>query len=595
MVNIEYFKLPIEYINNKKINKTIIDDLELIPRKNNLNLQDKQDADKDKHHLNNNKHTSLYEIVFKPSHLFSEETIKLWSKCYTTDVEFLKQHKNLIKNYIHYKNDSSDYDSTAYSKINDIYSNVVYDNNFLEKYQYIDLSYFKHLNSNDNILQVISIINLTSPIIALILPIILLLLPFFVLKVTKSPLNLETYLTLLKQLFSSHPLGRLFSSYKSVPIDKQIYLIFSVLFYFYQMFLNAKSCYKFYTHVSIMCDYLYRTEQYLDYSIKTFENFEKQTQDKDKFKPFIVDMNCHKNILNTYKNELNQIQDLSNIKFNVSKIGQIGKLMKNFYTLHNNEYIKKSMIYSFGFHGYTDNLKSLNKQCNEKLINECRFKERAKYSKFKHAYYPVLDNPIKNSYKLNKNILITGPNAAGKTTILKTTLFNILFSQQTGLGFYSSATITPYSHLHSYLNIPDTLGRDSLFQAEARRCKEIIDELKLSNPKEKHFCIFDELYSGTNPYEAISSSVSLLKYISKYNMSYILTTHYLDVCKKLDKYSSFSNYHMDIQERNEDFIYTYKLVKGISHIKGGIKVLTDLNYPEEIINETKMLIKEVNV
>jgi DNA mismatch repair ATPase MutS len=242
-----------------------------------------------------------------------------------------------------------------------------------------------------------------------------------------------------------------------------------------------------------------------------------------------------------------------------------------------------------------DNIKALNKQYNEKVINECSFKEKAKYSKFKNAYYPVLNNPVKNSYKLNKNILITGPNAAGKTTILKTTLFNILFSQQTGLGYYSKATITPYSYLHSYLNIPDTMGRDSLFQAEARRCKEIINTLQTSNHNDKHFCIFDELYSGTNPYEAISSSVSLLKYISRYNMNYILTTHYLDVCKKLDKQTSFCNYYMDIEEGNDDFMYTYKLTKGISHIKGGIKVLNDLKYPVEIINETKLLIKEVNV
>jgi len=593
MVNIEYFKLPIEYIDNKKINKTIIDDLQLIPRDNDkLKNSEYKNIDISN---NSDNHNSLYEIIFKPSHLFSKESIKLWSKSYTTDIDFLKQHKHLIQNYTHFDSPSlSMTDSNTYSEIYDIYSKVSIDNNFLEKYQYIDLSYFKHLNTNDHILQVISIINLTSPVIALILPIILLLLPFFVLKITKAPINLQTYLTLLKQLFSSHPIGRLFSDYKSVPIDKQMYLIFSVLFYFYQMFLNAKSCYKFYTHISTMSEYLSKTEQYIDYTLQTFEHFEKQTCDKNKFKLFINDMNAHKDILKDYKNELNQITDLSNIKFNVSKIGNIGKLMKNFYTLHNNEYVKKSMIYSFGFHGYMDNIKSLNKQCNEKLINECIFKEKGS-CKFKDAYYPVLDNPIKNSYKLNKNILITGPNAAGKTTILKTTLFNILFSQQTGLGFYKKAIMTPYSYLHSYLNIPDTLGRDSLFQAEARRCKEIIDELRSSDPKEKHFCIFDELYSGTNPYEAISSSVSLLKYISKFNMNYILTTHYLDVCKKLDKHSSFGNYHMDIKERNEDFVYTYKLIKGMSHIKGGIKVLNDLNYPEEIINETKLLIGEVNV
>jgi DNA mismatch repair ATPase MutS len=287
--------------------------------------------------------------------------------------------------------------------------------------------------------------------------------------------------------------------------------------------------------------------------------------------------------------------NISDAKFNIFKLGKIGKFMKQFYRLYDNVDIKKSFIYSFGFHGYIDNIIVLNKQYEEKRINECKFSQKKKYSKFKNAYYPVIDTPIKNSYKLDKNILITGPNAAGKTTILKTTLFNILFSQQTGMGFYSKAIITPYSHLHSYLNIPDTMGRDSLFQSEARRCKNIIDTLQTSDSKELHFCIFDELYSGTNPYEAISSSVSLLKYLSKYNINYILTTHYLDVCKKLDKDNNFINYHMDIEERNEDFVYTYKLTKGISHIKGGIKVLNDLNYPHEIIDDTKKLIHEVNI
>ena len=89
-----------------------------------------------------------------------------------------------------------------------------------------------------------------------------------------------------------------------------------------------------------------------------------------------------------------------------------------------------------------------------------------------HAPFKNREN-VSNSYSLETNKMITGPNASGKTTILKTTLFNIILSQQVGFGFYSSATINPYKYIHCYLNIPDTSGRDSLFQAEARRCKEI--------------------------------------------------------------------------------------------------------------------------
>ena len=76
-----------------------------------------------------------------------------------------------------------------------------------------------------------------------------------------------------------------------------------------------------------------------------------------------------------------------------------------------------------------------------------------------------------------KNIMITGPNASGKTTILKSFLINHILSQQIGCGCYDSAEIKCYDYIYSYLNIPDTSGRDSLFQAEARRCKEIIDNI----------------------------------------------------------------------------------------------------------------------
>ena len=115
-----------------------------------------------------------------------------------------------------------------------------------------------------------------------------------------------------------------------------------------------------------------------------------------------------------------------------------------------------------------------------------------------------------------------------KTTILKTTIFNIILSQQIGFGFYTSANINPYKYIHCYLNIPDTSGRDSLFQAEARRCKEILESV--INNTERHFCIFDEIYSGTNPYEAISGAYAYLTFLSKYkNFKFMLTTHYVSL------------------------------------------------------------------
>jgi DNA mismatch repair ATPase MutS len=190
-------------------------------------------------------------------------------------------------------------------------------------------------------------------------------------------------------------------------------------------------------------------------------------------------------------------------------------------------------------------------------------------------------------FKFKKNIIITGPNASGKTTTLKTALMNIIITQQVGYGFYKNATIQPYKYIHCYLNIPDTSGRDSLFQAEARRCKEILDIVQDNNRRQTHFCVFDELYSGTNPDEAVLSAHAFMKYLIKFkNVNCILTTHFIDLCKKLDTNDSIENYHMSTNKSGNDFNYSYLLKKGISNIKGGVKVLCDMNYPKEIIDNT---------
>jgi DNA mismatch repair ATPase MutS len=146
--------------------------------------------------------------------------------------------------------------------------------------------------------------------------------------------------------------------------------------------------------------------------------------------------------------------------------------------------------------------------------------------------------------------------------------------------------LMPYTHIHSYLNIPDTSGRDSLFQAESRRCKDILDVItQYSDIRYRHFCTFDELYSGTNPEEASKAGFAFLEYLSGYkNVNFILTTHYLSICKKYKNSGKIQNYKMDVKVlENGHFDYTYKMKKGISTIKGALRVLKDMDYPAEII------------
>jgi hypothetical protein len=403
-------------------------------------------------------------------------------------------------------------------------------------------------------------------------------------------------------------------NFSEATIEKKIYLCISISLYLFQIYQNIITCIKFYSNLKKINNNLITIREYINHTIDNYNKFELLCENRkintyDEFRKELFDKKLE---LIEYKNELENIEEWC-IKPN--RIFNIGHAMKCFYMLNSNDKIQNSILYSFGFNGYIDNLRTLNNKYINGEISFCKFSKNK--TKFIDAYYyPLLSlniKPVKNSYSIDKQLIITGPNAAGKTTLIKTTFLNILFSQQFGLGFYKKAKISLFDKLHCYLNIPDTQGRDSLFQAEARRCKSILEIISSNNNNEKHFCIFDELYSGTNPYEAISAGSSFLNYLNKYNVSYILTTHYIELCNIMErnnnirkendnnnKVKKILNCHMETEKNhdinsNNDFIYKYKLKEGISTIKGGVKVLIDLKYPNEIINQTKELIKNITL
>ena len=167
MINIEYlkeFKLPIQYIDHKLTNDTIKDDLELVNFKNNdkdIDEMNNKNNNIEKYNYKDNTRKSIYEHIFEPNHLFSKTTTNLWSNYYTTDISFLTQTQKIIK---HFNIVDYSYNIYNFDDVYDIFNNITTDNNFIEKYQYIDISYFKRFNDNQHVLQTISVINLSSPL-----------------------------------------------------------------------------------------------------------------------------------------------------------------------------------------------------------------------------------------------------------------------------------------------------------------------------------------------------------------------------------------------------------------------------------------------
>jgi len=563
------FELPIYFLENKeKLDNNIIDDLEL------LELNE-----------DNEERKCLLETIIGPKSQIGINHLGKLCEYYTNNKLFLKQSQQLIQKWK--PDDKIETKQRLYDDFHELWKNIKTDENFTDRYYYVDIEFFKFLNHSPPFLQLLSIYNLVSPILSLILPIILLMVPFFMLKFSGITITIESYYRVLTNIFSKHALGNVFTIMEDVSWEKRIYAIVSVVFYFFSIYQNSIVCYRFYKNFKSIHTDLFLLRDYLTTTIENMITIEQYSIKHNTYLPFIQSIYPHKEYCVKLLEELNVITEFDITKLH-TKSRQIGYIMKYFYEFHINKDIQNTIEFSFGLNSYMEHMNGITSLHREKLINKCKFGKKTKMEK---AFYPYLmfSEPVKNDIDLSKNIAITGPNASGKTTILKTVLFNLIFSQSFGYGFYSKATINLYNHIHCYLNIPDTSGRDSLFQAEARRCKEILESLEDGN---QHFCIFDELFSGTNPSEACASSYGFIKYlIRQNNIDFILTTHLTELCKKIEPI--MENHHMNVNKEGEfNFNYTYQINKGISTVRGGVKVLFDLHYPEYILEESNKLLKD---
>lgn len=570
----KHFLLPIDFISNTyETPENLYDDLELIETKDQSN-------------------NSLYEKLFTPSTPFGHLTMAKSTKKYTTNIKFLKNTQKLLKKNEKIKQDDS---KTIFNAWNS-YKEIKEDKNFLDNYQYINFDILQFLNKSIVFLTIISIYSILSPLLNLLAPLLLLIVPFILMRIRGLQITIGNYWKLLVISLQNHSFGKLLTDWNTLPTSQKVYMIVMLGMYIYNIYQNALSCYQFYKNTGNINRHIKNIKHFLLQTRNKISHFMEKIESLEQYKEYYKYLQEKLEDINGIYMDLTKVPVAS---FHPSKITKIGYTMQQFYLLYESEKIKQTMLFSFGFWGFLDNIGEISEKINNKSVNKTKFlKKKNTILNFKEARYPILqqqnktDKNIPNDISLEKNKIITGPNASGKTSILKTTITNLLISQQIGYGFYESAKITPFNHIHCYLNIPDTSSRDSLFQAEARRCLHILNIIK-ENPNEKHFCIFDELFSGTNPYEAISSANAYLENISNNpNVKFMLTTHFIDLCKKINT-KTIENINMKTNISNNKPEYFYKIQKGISEIKGGITVLRDLGYPDELINKTENILEKM--
>lgn len=201
---------------------------------------------------------------------------------------------------------------------------------------------------------------------------------------------------------------------------------------------------------------------------------------------------------------------------------------------------------------------------------------------FTELYHPLIKNPVPNTFNTSKTAIITGSNASGKSTFLKSVAINAIFAQTiyTCLAReYSSC----FFNIYSSMALNDNLeGKESYYIVEIKSLKRIIGGL---SPQMPCLCVIDEVLRGTNTIERIAASSEIMSFISKSNCICLCATHDIELTQMLS--GSVDNYHFQEFFQEEKISFDYKIYPGESTTRNAIKLLRFLGYEENIVRNAE--------
>ena len=201
-----------------------------------------------------------------------------------------------------------------------------------------------------------------------------------------------------------------------------------------------------------------------------------------------------------------------------------------------------------------------------------------------NIYHPLIDNPVKNSIIIDKNIIFTGSNASGKSTFIKAVALNCIMAQSLNTALCSKYKCK-FSKVVTSMAIRDNiLEGDSYFISEVKSLKRLLDSLNGNIPV---LAFIDEILKGTNTIERISASASILKYVKTTNARILVATHDIELTQMIE--TGYDNYHFREIITEDDVIFDYKLKSGPSTTRNAIKLLKVMDFKSNVVNDANYI------
>ena len=203
---------------------------------------------------------------------------------------------------------------------------------------------------------------------------------------------------------------------------------------------------------------------------------------------------------------------------------------------------------------------------------------------------------VPNTVRMDNNekqvLIITGPNMAGKSTVLRQVALLVLMAQTGSFVPARNASVSVTDRIFTRVGALDNLSQgQSTFMVEMQETANI-----LNHATSESLVIMDEIGRGTSTFDGLSIAYAVAEYLHDFKnrgVKTLFATHYHELTELERKKPRVKNYNIAVKEWNDEIIFLRKLVEGGTNRSYGIQVARLAGIPDKVIRRAKKVLSEI--
>lgn len=465
---------------------------------------------------------SAYEALIQPTIHPTRNLFPRLAKSHSCNPNLLKGQRRIAKDIIRNGPLMSLDQLQAFDTLNTQVEAINNNSDFRSKYGFIDFNRVAFLNEIPVVITMLVMYNVGSPLISLLSPICGALLAYIVLLVKGNQVSFSNFVGVLSERFRwLLDINKLFDS--SYSLYNRIKVVLTAGLYCFSIYANIRSCRNFirnYAIIGTTLQALTTTTHAISSCILRLSKLASSTH-TPQLKAYWEWIGLATAPARQIVSQIEHYLPLS-----ARNPTSIPLALRLFYQLKHSPHMHISLNWLIGIGGLCEVYQGIARGWKNKELGVCLTTTSYENAFVRDLRHPTLGNQcVTNTLELRRSAVLTGRNGSGKTTLAKSLAIAAIIGHQFGLAPCAKAQLPPLSTIRCEMNVPDTNERDSLFEAEGRRCLELMNKLK-AEPNGFHLCVFDELFSGTNADEALEAAVGVLNnMVTNGRTRFMVTTH----------------------------------------------------------------------